>query len=380
MPDRLEQALELLTETYGSSRIDEVAERVAALPVEVPSWGFGRGGTRFATYESPDVPGTVEERIAAAGKFRELTGKGRTVALHFPWDGSSDEEIDRLAGWLDDAGVRAGSINANLFTPRGVLDERLRFGSLTNPVKAVGDASIEHNLDCIEIMRKLGSDTLVLWLPDGTNSPGQMSLYDQADRLEASARAIYDALDDGHTLLVEYKYFEPGMYATAIPDYARSRSLCRTLGPKAKVLVDLGHHTPTTNVEQIVALLLRSGDLGGFHFNDSQYADDDLATGSLHPGQLFRIVCNLVEGERRGCTPVHDLALMIDQSHNVKDPLAEMVESVENIEAAYAKALLVDWDALKKAQDECDPSRADALLRDAFLTDVRPIVAAARTT
>ncbi len=379
MADLRAQQLKLLAETFGSERIDEVIERVAMLPVEVPSWGFGRGGTRFAAYDSPGVPTTVEERIAAAGRFRELTGKGRTVALHFPWDGSTPDDIARLAEWLDRAGLAAGSINANLFTPRGVLDHRLRFGSLTSPDDEIRAASVEHNLDCIEIMRTLGADTLVLWLPDGTNSPGQMSLYDQAVRLEAAVSTIYEALDDHHTLLIEYKYFEPGMYATAIPDYARSRELCRQLGTRARVLVDLGHHAPTTNVEQIVAFLLRSGDLGGFHFNDSQYADDDLATGSLHPGQLFRILCNLVEGERRGHSPIDELALMIDQSHNVKDPLAEMIESVENIETAYAKALLVDWDSLHEAQDDCDPTRADALLRDAFLTDVRPILAEARS-
>jgi L-rhamnose isomerase/sugar isomerase len=373
-----EAALELLKETHGAKKIEWVAERVAALPVEVPSWGFGRGGTRFAAYESGAEPGTVAQRIAAAGRFLRRTGKGRTVALHFPWDGSTKKDIANLKRWLKKAGVRAGSINSNLFTPRGTLDARLRFGSLTNPVKEVRDASIAHNDECVGIMRELGSNTLVVWLPDGTNSPGQMSLYDQADRVETALGATYRKLRKGERMLIEYKYFEPGMYATAIQDYGRSRSLCHTLGPRARVLVDLGHHAPTTNVEHIVTLLLRSGDLGGFHFNDHHYADDDLATGSLHPGQLFRIMCNLVEGERRGCTPVHDLALMIDQSHNVKDPLEELVESLENIETAYAKALLVDWDALKKAQDAPDPSKADAVLRGAFLTDVRPLLAQAR--
>jgi L-rhamnose isomerase/sugar isomerase len=241
-----------------------------------------RGGTRFAAYPSKEIPKTVPQRIAAAGRFHKITGKGETVALHIPWDGSS-------------------------------------------------------------------------------------------------AKAIYKGLRGREKMLIEYKLFEPGFYSTAIQDYARSRSLCRMLGPKAKVLVDLGHHAPSVNVEQIIAHLVREGDLGGIHFNDSYYADDDLATGSLHPHQIFRIMCTLVEGERLGYQKVGRIAFMIDQSHCVKDPLEELVESTKNIETAYAKALLVDWDALKKAQDACDPSKADAILNDAFLTDVRPLLAKARS-
>jgi len=372
-------ALALLVDRFGRDAILSAIERVATLPVEVPSWGFGRGGTRFAVYASDDVPHTVAGRIAAAGQFLRHTGKGKTVALHFPWDGTTKKDIADVARFLKKAGVRAGSINSNLFTPRPPFDERMRFGSLTNPDPAIRRAAIVHNLDCIAIMRKLGSKTLVAWIPDGTNSPGQMSLYDQADRLDAAFRAIYKRLRPDEKLLIEYKYFEPGFYSTAIQDYGRSRSICRMLGSRAKVLVDLGHHAPTTNVEQIVTHLLRSGDLGGFHFNDHAYADDDLATGSLNPGQLFRIFCALVEGERRGYAPVASLALMIDESHNIKNPSEEMVESLENIETAYAKALLVDWPALQKAQNQCDPSVADTILRDAFLTDVRPILAQARS-
>ena len=375
-----EKALGLLADKFGRKKINHVIRGVASLPVEVPSWGFGRGGTRFAAYPSKNVPTTVAQRIAAAGKFHKLTGKGGTVALHFPWDGSTAKDIALVGRCLKKAGVKPGTINLNLFSMRnkGALDARLRFGSLTNPLASLRKASVAHGHECIRIMRKLGADTIVLWLPDGTNSPGQMSLYDQADRLEESCKAIYKRLRGREKMLIEYKLFEPGFYSTAIQDYARSRSLCRMLGPKAKVLVDLGHHAPSVNVEQIVAHLVRDGDLGGFHFNDSYYADDDLATGSLHPAQIFRIMCTLVEGELRGCRKVNRIAFMIDQSHNVKGPLAELVESLDNIETAYAKALLVDWTALTKAQDKCDPSAADAILNDAFLTDVRPILAAAR--
>jgi L-rhamnose isomerase/sugar isomerase len=378
----MSEALQSLKNEFGAQRIDAAIERLQTLPVEVPSWGFGRGGTRFASYSTGKEPSTPSQRIAAAGTFARLTGKGKTVALHFPWDGKTRTDVRRLKRQLEKAKVKPGSVNANLFTPRprGPLDARLRFGSLTHPRKAVRQAAVKHNLDCIEYMRILGSKTLVLWLPDGTNSPGQMSLYDQADRLEETLAEIYSGLRRGEKLLIEYKLFEPAFYATAIQGYGRSLELCQMVGDRAGVLVDLGHHAPTVNVEQIVAQLLRQGRLGGFHFNDHAYADDDLATGSLHPHQLFRISCNLVEGELRGYRPVHELALMIDQSHCVKDPLEELMESLGNIETAYAKALLVDFDRLRKAQDACDPVAGDCLLTSAFLTDVRPLLREARRT
>jgi L-rhamnose isomerase/sugar isomerase len=371
--------LQHLIDEFGRDRIDSALDRVATLPIEVPSWGFGRGGTRFEVYRSGDEPSTPLERIASAGQFHKLTGKGKTVALHFPWDGSTKTEVRALKSALAKAGVKPGSVNLNLFSMRdSPLDSSLRFGSLTHPDPKVRKASIRHGLDCIGYARILDSDTLVLWLPDGTNSPGQMSLYDQADRLEESAKEIYSRLGDDEKLLIEYKLFEPGFYSTAVQDYGRSLYLCRLLGDKAKVLVDLGHHPRQVNVEQIVAHLLRQGKLGGFHFNDSFYADDDLASGSLNPHQLFRILVNLVEGESRGYAPIDDLALMIDQSHNIKNPLEEMIESVENIELAYAKALIVDFEGLKRAQDALDPVMADHILNQAYQADVRPIVREAR--
>ncbi|MFH1676469.1 MAG: TIM barrel protein, partial [bacterium] len=320
------------------------------------------------------------ERIKSAGIFHSITGKGKTVALHFPWDGSNKSDIKKLKSALKNAGVAPGSVNSNLFGMRksGALGESLRFGSFTNPDKIVRDASVKHNIECLEFARILGSDMLVIWLPDGTNSPGQMSLYDQADRVEESLKKIYKALIKGEKILIEYKLFEPGFYSTAIQDYARSFSLCEMLGKSANALVDLGHHAHGVNVEQIIAHLMRVGRLGGFHFNDSYYADDDLASGSLHPHQLFRIFANLIEGEFRGYEKVHDLALMIDQSHNIKNPIEELIESVENIEIAYAKALLIDFDKLKKTQDSCDISLADHMLANAFNADVRPILHEAR--
>jgi L-rhamnose isomerase / sugar isomerase len=370
------EPLQNLKTELGAKRIEDSIKRAIRFPIEVPSWGFGRGGTRFESYKSKDIPSTPSERIEAAGLFHKITGKGSSVALHFPWDGSDRNDVKELKIELKKAGVKPGSVNANLFSMRdqGVLDAGLRYGSLTHPDEKIRKESVKHCLQCLGYMRILGSDSLVLWLPDGTNSPGQMSMYDQADRLEESLKVIYSELKDHEKLLIEYKLFEPGFYSTAIQDYARSLYLCWLLGNKAKVLVDLGHHAHGVNVEQIIAHLLRQGKLGGFHFNDSYYADDDLATGSLNPHQLFRIFVNLIEGERRGYTPVDDLALMIDQSHNVKNPMEELIESVENIETNYVKALLVDYDQLCKEQNVPDPTMADRILMSAYNMDVRPVI------
>jgi len=369
-----------ITDAIGVRKTDEIIERVGSLPIELPSWGFGRGGTRFGSYSTGTEPSNAEEKIAAAGNFYSLTGKGGAVALHFPWDGKNKSDVRKLKKYLKTAGVRAGSVNANLFSVRdkGPLNAAIRFGSLTHPDEKVRTASVKHCLDCIDYMRILDSDTFVLWLPDGSNSPGQASMYEQADRLDETVKEIAGHLKRHETMLIEYKIFEPGFYSTAIQDYGRSLYLAWLAGDRTKMLVDLGHHPHGVNVEQIIAQVVRQGKLGGFHFNDSFYADDDLATGSLHPHQLFRIFVNLVEGEIRGYMHVHDIAFMIDQSHNVKDPFEELIESVGNIEIAYARALMVDYDKLKKFQDKCDPSMADKILMDAFNTDVRPIISEAR--
>ena len=369
-----------LIEQFGETKLDAAAGAIAAFNVEVPSWGFGRGGTRFGTYRTGAEPATPVERIAAAGRFHKLTGHGETVALHFPWDGTTDADIDAVAAALARAGVKAGAINTNWFSMRdtGPMDARIRFGALTNPAADVRDAAVAHAIDCIGICRKLDSDVLSLWLPDGSNSPGQISLFDQADWLEETLGRIYAALDAEHKLFVEYKLFEPGFYSTAIADWGRSLQLCQGLGERALVLVDLGHHAHGVNIEQIVALCLRSGRLGGFHFNDRKYADDDLAAGSIDPAQLFRIFVAIVDGERRGLGGLSKTAFMIDQSHCIKDPLLELIETTVNIEIALARALLVDFDALRTAQLALDPTRADAILAAAWLADVRPLLARVR--
>lgn len=355
---------------------DSLEKRWAEFDIEVPSWGFGRGSTRFGAYPVEGDPRTPLERLNKAAQFHRFTGKGKRVAVHFPWDGENAGDVKALGRKLDELGLASGAVNANFFSTRDgtPLDARLRFGGLISPFEDIRNACMEHVGECIEYMRLLGSDTLVLWLPDGTNSPGQMSLYEMSDRLDGAFAEISASLKTGEKLLIEYKPFEPAFYASGVPDWGAALQYCRKAGENASVLVDIGHHLQGTNVEQAIAFLIREGRLGGFHFNDSKYADDDLATGSLNPAELFRIFTTLIEAERRGLLPVADIAFMIDESHNIKDPMEEMIESLLNIEQAYLKALIIDWDALEKARADADPIRADSIMRDAFLTDIRPML------
>jgi len=343
--------------------------------IEVPSWGLGRGGTRFGAYPAKTDPRTPAERIAKAAKFHELTGKGERVALHFPWDCESRTDAKALGEMLSGYNLKAGAINANFFSPRGKkMDNRLRFGGLISPFSDIRRACMDHVVECIDYMRLLGSNALVLWLPDGINSPGQMSLYEMTDKLDAAFANIAKLLKPDEKMMIEYKPFEPAFYASAVPDWGSALGFCQRAGSNASVLVDLGHHLPGANVEQVVMHLIWAGRLGGFHFNDRKYADDDLASGSIDPAGLFRIFANLVEAENRNLMPLSGIAFMIDESHNIKDPLEEMVESLLNIETALIKALIVDWEKLRSAMDAADPVWADAILRDAFLTDVRPVL------
>lgn len=356
--------------------MDDPMDQLDALGVEIPSWGFWRGATRFETYWTDDDHRSVEERIAAAGAVASATGAVDGVSIHFPWDGDSDEDVERLQGYLDAAGLEAGSVNVNLFTVREdfVLDARLRYGSFISPFDDVRASSLSHVEACIDWMRTLGSETLTLWLPDGTNSFGQESLYVLFDRVAEMVDRITDELRADEELLIEYKPFEPAFYATAIFDWGAARAFSEEAGEVASVLVDLGHHLQGANVEQIVAYLARLGDLGGFHFNDSKYADDDLVTGDLDPAEVFRIFTTLREGDRRGHIDLHEIAYMIDQAHYVRDPTLAMVQSLENLQIAYLKSGLVDFDELESYRTNADVYTADAHLNDARRTDVRPVL------
>lgn len=347
---------------------DEILARLGRFHVEVPSWGFSRGGTRFGVYRDGTEAETIEDKIADAALVHRLTGATPSIALHFPWDGSTQEDVGRLGDALRREGIRAGAINSNTFSVRqsGPLDFRLRLGSLTSPFPEIRAAAVEHHLDCISIMRQLGSKLLSVWLPDGTNSPGQGSFFDQRHFLEEGLSQIYGELRNDEWMLLEYKLFEPGFYSTAIADWGKAYTLCRALGPRAMVLVDLGHHPLGVNIEQIVADLCALGRLGGFHFNDKKYADDDLATGSIDPYQLFRIFATLIEADARGLIHLDELPFMIDQSHMIKHPVEEMLESVDSLQRAYAQSLAVDWKGLAKARAEGDVSAADVIFRRAY--------------
>jgi L-rhamnose isomerase / sugar isomerase len=335
--------------------------RLRTLELETPSWGYGNSGTRFHVYPWPGAARDVRDRIADAALVHRLTGCCPSVALHIPWDAVDD--YSELRSFARDEGIRIGAINPNLFG-----DDGYRLGSLCHPDAGVRAAAVRHCLECIEIAAEVDSSSVSLWLPDGTNYPGQDDLRDRHARLLAGLEEVYAALPEGMRLLVEYKFFEPAFYSTDLPDWGTAALVCRRLGSQAQVLVDTGHHPQGTNVEQIVALLLSEGLLGGFHFNNRKYADDDLIVGSIDPFELFRIMREITLGGARG------VSFMIDQSHNVEGKIDAMIQSVMNIQTAYAKALLVDEPAVAEAQQAGDVLGAHRLLLDGFETDVRPLL------
>jgi L-rhamnose isomerase/sugar isomerase len=343
-------------------------ERINRLRVETPSWGYGNSGSRFKVFAQPGAAQTVEEKIADAGLVHKLTGICPTVALHIPWDRASDwDELKRVAS---SHGIAIGAINPNLFQ-----DDEYKLGSFCNPSAAIRRRAVEHVLECIEIASETGSTAISLWLADGTNYPGQDDLPARGLRLRACMGEVYRALPPEVRLLVEYKFFEPGFYSTDLPDWGTALEICLELGPQAQVLVDTGHHAPGVNVEQIVAHLIDRGRLGGFHFNDRNYADDDLIVGSADPFQLF-LIFNEIVAAGEGADEV---AFMIDQSHNIEPKIEAMVQSVINVQVAHAKALLVDRPRLRTAQESGDVLAAHRVLTDAYETDVRPFLAAARS-
>ncbi|HEY6054916.1 MAG TPA: L-rhamnose isomerase, partial [Gaiellaceae bacterium] len=323
------------------------------LEIETPSWGYGNSGTRFHVYPWPGAARTAHERIDDAALVHRLTGACPSIAIHIPWDRVDD--WDGLRRYAEEQGIRIGAVNPNLFQ-----HDAYKLGSLSHPDAAVRRQALEHCLECIGIAEQVGSTAISLWLADGTNYPGQDDLRGRFRRLVEQLQELYAALPDGIRLLVEYKFFEPAFYSTDLPDWGTAAIVCRKLGPRAQVLVDTGHHPQGTNIEQIVALLLEEGLLGGFHFNNRKYADDDLIVGSVDPFELFRIMCEIaVEGPG-------DVAFMIDQSHNVEGKIDAMIQSVMNIQTAWAKALLVDRSRLAAAQADGDVLGAHRILLEAY--------------
>ncbi|MBJ6642300.1 L-rhamnose isomerase [Streptomyces sp. BSE7-9] len=331
--------------------------------VETPSWAYGNSGTRFKVFAQRGVPRDPREKLDDAAKVHEFTGVAPTVALHIPWDKVDDYAA--LARHAEDRGLRLGAINSNTFQ-----DDDYRLGSVCHPDASVRRKAVDHLLECVDIMDATGSKDLKLWFADGTNYPGQDDIRARQDRLAEALAEVYERLGDDQRMLLEYKLFEPAFYTTDVPDWGTAYAHCLRLGPKARVVVDTGHHAPGTNIEFIVATLLREGKLGGFDFNSRFYADDDLMVGAADPFQLFRIMYEVVRG---GGLP-GDVAFMLDQCHNVESKIPAIVRSVMNVQEATAKALLADRDALGAAQRDGDVLGANAVLMDAFSTDVRPLL------
>jgi L-rhamnose isomerase/sugar isomerase len=347
--------------------IARVQDALRAQEVETPSWAFGNSGTRFAVFAQPGAPRDPFEKLEDAAEVQRLTGIARSVALHLPWD--KVENVNELRERAEELGLRLGAINPNLFQ-----EPEYKLGSLCNPDVGVRRRAVAHVRECIEIAARIGSDAISLWLADGTNYPGQDSLRGRRVRLAETLHEIYDALGDELELLVEYKLYEPAFYATDLADWGSALLICQELGERAKVLVDLGHHAQGVNIEQIVSLLHGAGRLGGFHFNDRKYGDDDLIVGSIDPYQLFRIFFELIDIDAFD----DGVRLTIDQSHNVEAKVEAMIQTVMNLQESYAKALLVDRVALERAQSDGDILGANRILVDAYNTDVRPLCAKVR--
>ncbi len=353
-----------------ASRETGIKEQLRRQWIETPSWAYGNTGTRFKVFRQPGAARDAFEKIEDAAVVHRLTGVAPSVALHIPWDKVDD--YARLAKHAADLGMRIGAINPNVFQ-----EDEYRLGSVCNPDPAIRRKAIDHLLECVEIAAETGSPAISLWFADGTNYPGQDDISRRQDRLAAALRETYDEMPEGVSMLLEYKLFEPSFYTMDVPDWGTSLLHCQALGERAQVLVDTGHHAPGTNIEFIVANLLRVGRLGGFHFNSRFYADDDLLVGAADPFQLFRIMNEIVAVGAHA--PDSGVAFMLDQCHNIEDKVAAEIRSVLNVQEATAKALLVDRPALRAAQEEGDVLRAHEVLMDAFNTDVRPLLAELRT-
>jgi L-rhamnose isomerase / sugar isomerase len=338
--------------------------------VETASWAYANSGTRFKVFPQPGVPRTPQEKIDDAATVHRFTGVAPTVALHIPWDRVDD--YAGLARYAGDRGVAIGAINANVFQ-----DNDYKLGSVTNPDPGVRRKAIGHLTECVDIATQTGSRDVKLWFSDGTNYPGQDDIADRQERLAVALRETYDRLGGDQRILLEYKLFEPAFYTMDVPDWGTSYLHCVQLGPKAQVVIDTGHHAPGTNIEFIVTMLLRAGKLGGFDFNSRFYADDDLMVGSADPFQLFRIMHEIVKAD--ALRPEAGIAFMLDQCHNIEAKIPAIIRSVMNVQEATAKALLVDADALRAAQQAGDVLGANAVLMDAYNTDVRPLLADLRS-
>ncbi|MGY5354019.1 sugar isomerase [Wenyingzhuangia sp. IMCC45467] len=361
--------------TKNGHDVNTILSKLAEFQVAIPSWALGAGGTRFGRFGFYGEPTTLEQKIEDVGILHSLTQTAGAVSLHIPWDVPQDyNAVSELASSLD---IKFDAVNSNTFQDQKDAKESYKYGSLSNTSKAIREQAIQHNIDVINIGNKLGSKALTVWLADGSCFPGQNNFQTAFQNTQDSLKSIYKEIPEDWKMLIEYKPYEPNFYSTVIQDWGASLMLANECGEKAYTLVDLGHHLPNSNIEQIVSILSLKGKLGGFHFNDSKYGDDDLTVGSIKPYALFLIFNELVYGMANN--PQNpDLAWMIDASHNVKDPLEDLIQSLEAIQEAYAKALLVDQAALKAAQLDNDVVKCQEILQGAYRTDVRPLIEKAR--
>lgn len=356
---------------------EKIIEKLIAFQIAIPSWALGTGGTRFGRFPGGGEPRNLEEKIEDIGLLHALNQSSGAISLHIPWD--IPENPAHIKALAAQHGLRFDAMNSNTFQDQPGQQLSYKFGSLQNVNKAIRQQAIDHNIEVIRHGVELGSTSLTVWLSDGSCFPGQLNFREAFQNTLNGLAEIYKALPDNWKIFVEYKAFEPNFYSMTVGDWGQSYLYAGKLGDKAYSLVDLGHHLANANIEQIVSLLLMEGKLGGFHFNDSKYGDDDLTTGSVKPYQLFLIFNELVEGmDAKGMDHATGLAWMIDASHNVKDPLEDLMQSVEAILIAYAQALLTDKKALQDARQNNDVVKAQEILQDAFRTDVRPLVAEAR--
>jgi len=373
-----QRKLNFLKEEWSHVDLESIIQKLVDFQIAIPSWALGTGGTRFGRFAiTGGEPRTIEEKIEDVGLLHALNGASGAISLHIPWD--IPQNAEALKSLASGYGLTFDAMNSNTFQDQAGSAHSYKFGSLQNVNKAVRKQAIEHNIEVIKQGVALGSNALTVWLADGSCFPGQLNFRKAFENTLESLQEIYSALPEDWKMFVEYKAFEPNFYSTTVGDWGQSLLYANKLGKKAYTLVDLGHHLPNANIEQIVSLLLMEGKLGGFHFNDSKYGDDDLTAGSIKPYQLFLIFNELVEGmDAKGMDHAKDLGWMIDASHNVKDPLEDLLQSVEAIMIAYAQALLVDRKALNAAQDNNDVAAAQEILQNTFRSDLRALVAEAR--
>jgi L-rhamnose isomerase/sugar isomerase len=371
------KSLSLLADELAASGrdISSLISQISAFQIAVPSWALGAGGTRFGRFSIGGEPRNLEEKLDDIGLLARLTKRTDAVSLHIPWD--IPQDADAVKQKAAELGIGFDAMNSNTFQDYG-QPLSYKMGSLSHADTATRQQAVDHNLQVIEIGKSLGSKALTIWLADGSNFPGQAHFRNALQWTKESITQIYAGMPADWKLLLEYKPYEPNFYHTVIPDWGTSAMLCKQVGDRAKVLVDLGHHLPNTNIEQIVATLMHQDMLAGFHFNDSKFGDDDLTTGSIKPYQLFLIFCELVGGAEDGAQAWDSISWMIDASHNTKDPIEDLIQALEGISQAYAKALLVDREKLKNLQLDGDVVGAQEVLQDAYLTDVRPMVREAR--